>query len=116
MIVDGRTVAEGSCPTTINMVSGHWNFFGRSQYPWDTYFYGDVDDLRFWNYARTDTEINLQRRVPLTGAEPGLQAYYAFESWNHHRAVDTSANHFNAPLYGHYGRVRSRSPMIHVDL
>lgn len=41
-------------------------------------FKGAVDEVRFWNRVRTETEIAtaFQQRVALNGNEPGLLAYY----------------------------------------
>lgn len=43
------------------------------------YLDGKVDELRIWNVARTQTEINNNKNIELTGSESGLVAYYPFE-------------------------------------
>ncbi|MBQ4820608.1 LamG domain-containing protein [Aquimarina sp. MMG016] len=43
-------------------------------YPFD----GAMDDVRFWNVARTDAEINDYKNVELQGSEEGLVLYYNF--------------------------------------
>ncbi len=42
--------------------------------PWQ----GGIDEVRIWNTARTQAEIQANRSSELTGNEPGLQAYYKF--------------------------------------
>lgn len=43
------------------------------------YYYGSIDELRFWNYARTQNEITVDMYHPLSGNENGLVAYYDME-------------------------------------
>jgi hypothetical protein len=38
----------------------------------------DIDEVRFWNYARTQSQIEDNKDVELTGNEPGLLLYYNF--------------------------------------
>ncbi|MEM8524803.1 MAG: LamG-like jellyroll fold domain-containing protein [Bacteroidota bacterium] len=42
------------------------------------YWKGAIDDLRFWNTARTSEEINSMMREELSGSENGLVGYYPF--------------------------------------
>src|SRR5690606_17058615 len=39
---------------------------------------GGLDEVRIWNVVRTPTELQSGRTVELTGAEPGLVAYWRF--------------------------------------
>ncbi len=41
-------------------------------------FQGIMDEVRFWNYARTEAEINSSKDVELAGTESGLVLYYNF--------------------------------------
>jgi hypothetical protein len=43
------------------------------------YFHGLLDEIRLWNVARTQKEIQATLNVPLTGKEPGLVAYWNFD-------------------------------------
>ncbi|NHN28103.1 T9SS type A sorting domain-containing protein [Flavobacterium jejuense] len=45
-------------------------------------FHGDIDDVRFWNLAKTETEINESKNCALQGNETGLVAYYKFNQGN----------------------------------
>eukprot|EP00298_Acanthocystis_sp_HF-20_P017167 c21682_g3_i1.p1 GENE.c21682_g3_i1~~c21682_g3_i1.p1 ORF type:complete len:921 (+),score=384.10 c21682_g3_i1:46-2808(+) len=112
VIVDGQTIATATMSTNPLEVCGFWNFIGRSAYPWDSFFYGQMSELRFWNYARSPTETLLQRKVPLTGSEPGLVAYYSFAEGRGRRVMDQTANHFDAPIIGNVRYVRSTSPVM----
>jgi Concanavalin A-like lectin/glucanases superfamily len=47
----------------------------------DLYFLnGNVDDVRVWNVARTQSQISSNYQNELTGTESGLVAYYPFEN------------------------------------
>ncbi|MEM1324795.1 MAG: LamG-like jellyroll fold domain-containing protein [Bacteroidota bacterium] len=41
-------------------------------------FGGKMDEVRIWNYARTEAEIRAQKETALTGNEAGLIVYYDF--------------------------------------
>ncbi len=43
-----------------------------------TYFEGKIDEVRYWNVARTSSEIMASMSCSLTGDEFGLMAYYKF--------------------------------------
>ena len=47
-------------------------------FPTQQYLNGSIDELRIWNYAKTEAEILAQRDVALCGDESGLIAYYDF--------------------------------------
>ncbi len=42
-------------------------------------FYENMDEVRFWNVARTQAEIRSSLASPLVGNETGLVAYYKFD-------------------------------------
>ena len=54
---------------------------------------GQVDEIRIWNKSRTEDELNANKFKSLSGTEPGLVAYYNFDSQN---TNDVTANAFNA--------------------
>ncbi|MCB0687123.1 MAG: Ig-like domain-containing protein, partial [Saprospiraceae bacterium] len=51
-----------------------YNIFGNTDF-----FRGQIDELRFWDYARTETQINQQLFNQPSSTTPGLEAYYKFE-------------------------------------
>lgn len=53
------------------------------------FFKGDLDEVRVWNTARTNEEINSNKNCDLTGNEAGLQSYYKFSDGDD--AADNSA-------------------------
>lgn len=64
-------------------------------------FSGAIDDVRIWNFARTETEINSDKDFLLMGNEPGLVAYYPMsEGTGSLIASDKSNNANDATLTG----------------
>lgn len=53
---------------------------------------GQMDEVRFWNYARTQTEIQNNSNLKLNGNEAGLVAYYPFDEGSGNETVDQSVN------------------------
>ena len=72
---------------------GRWgNFNGR-------YFQGQFDEVKFWESARTETEIKNKMCSKLTGNEPNLRAYYEFDSSVGTTLIDGSPNNNNGTTY-----------------
>jgi len=42
-------------------------------------FHGFIDEVRIWDYARSEEELLSTMKTPLSGEEPGLVAYYDFD-------------------------------------
>jgi hypothetical protein len=84
VFVDGVEQALlGSCdqsPTTFS----NWNQLltvgaGNNRGNVESYFNGDLDELRIWNVARTPAELAANRYRGLAGDEPGLVAYWQLD-------------------------------------
>lgn len=65
------TAASGAIASSATNVE-----LGRDPSNTDRRFNGMIDELRIWNVARTQTQINDNREVELIGNETGLIAYY----------------------------------------
>ncbi|WP_260442122.1 LamG-like jellyroll fold domain-containing protein [Microcystis aeruginosa] len=52
------------------------NYIGRSNWTNDQYFDGQIADVRIWNKARTQAEIQADAYKRLSGKEANLVAYY----------------------------------------
>lgn len=76
-VLRGLTIVSGGMvPSTGNMNIGEspgWT--GRS-------FSGSIDEVRFWNYGRTQSEITSTICSSLTGTEPGLVGYWKLDANN----------------------------------
>lgn len=73
---DGVMVATDQEPVRPYQGSGKF-YLGRS--PWDSYFEGEVDEIRVWNVARSTTQIRTNKNISLQGEEKGLVAYYPID-------------------------------------
>jgi len=58
-------------------------------------FPGLIDEVRLWNYAKSEAEINILMNTSLSGSETGLKAYWNF---NDGTATDVSGNGYNGTL------------------
>lgn len=79
---------------------------GESQY-----FNGQIDEVRIWNYARTQEEILVDMHSVLTGTEEGLVAYWNFDDGT---ANDVTSNGYNGTLMGD-AVIIIESPPVDVD-
>jgi len=77
-VSDGSVSWSGNAgyPSTIYPVIGA----GANQPTPVEYWNGSLDEVRIWSTARTSAQINADKDIELTGAEPGLAVYYPFES------------------------------------
>ncbi|MGF7079316.1 LamG domain-containing protein [Mucilaginibacter sp. UYCu711] len=57
--------------------------------------HGNLKDVRFWNYALTEVEVNTNMSKTLTGTETGLIAYWPFDL-NLGNSVPSSVGKFTA--------------------
>lgn len=58
----------------------------------DEYFPGRLDEVRVWNVARTQQQIQDYMHQPLTGTETGLVAYWKFDDGSGSTLNDASAS------------------------
>lgn len=61
-------------------------------------FEGKIDEVRIWNRARTESEIQSDRNVELTGLESGLVGYWNFNLQSGVSVPDCTQNHNDALL------------------
>jgi ribosomal protein S17E len=80
LYVNGQVVAINTAMTLdpSQIVTGS-NFLGKSNYPADPFFNGQIADFRLWNTVRSDGQIVEDMNQPATGGEAGLVVSYAFE-------------------------------------
>ena len=61
-----------------------------------TYHKGQIDEVKIWNVARTQAEIQTNMHEKLNGNETGLVTYLHFDEGNGNIAYDQSGNGHNA--------------------
>jgi hypothetical protein len=59
---------------------------------WETSFNGKIDEVRIWNIARTQAEIQANMNKTLSGTEPGLVGYWRFDEGMGTATIDNSGN------------------------
>ncbi|HYG74204.1 MAG TPA: LamG-like jellyroll fold domain-containing protein [Planctomycetota bacterium] len=67
---------------------------------WGGKYPGLLDEVRIWNVARTQQQIQDAMRVQLAGNESGLRAYYRFNEGSGQTAADISPNNTVLTLGG----------------
>jgi len=92
---DATQVATGT--STANIGSTNTDIGYRSVGA-SNYLKGDVCDIRFWNVARSQTEISNNKDAPLTGSETGLVAYYKLDEANGTTANDSTSNEYDETI------------------
>jgi len=94
--INGEEIAVGSAGSIVN--NEHPLLLGRNE---GTFYYqlnGTLDEVRFWNYARSEAEINAFMNDVLDGDETGLSAYYRFDQNEGDLLVDRTGNQNHGTL------------------
>ena len=79
-------------------IGAAWSYCGYISQPSELYT-GQIDEVRIWNYARTQTEIRRDMCRRLTGTESGLVGYWRFDECGGNTAFDSSGNGNDGTLY-----------------
>ncbi|MBL7942694.1 MAG: hypothetical protein JNM00_08000, partial [Flavobacteriales bacterium] len=106
-----KLYTNGELVGTFSTQYGTWNGYNQyvGSYDGGNYFFGGkMDDVRMWNYARTETEIQTSLNAILSGSEPGLTFWYNFENPSvvpagnntaYSTIEDASSNSYDGNLY-----------------
>ena len=70
--INGSLAATTPAPNAVNIVGPYQLGFV------DNYYAGLLDEVRFWNVSRSQSDIQATMNVPLSGTESGLVDYYNF--------------------------------------
>ncbi|MDX2361600.1 MAG: FG-GAP-like repeat-containing protein [Crocinitomicaceae bacterium] len=97
LYVDGLQIGMQAKTGNVNN-GGVFHHLGRR--PSGTEFFnGRMDDIRFWNTARSQSQIQDNMHECLSGTEPGLVAYYDFEDGTGSSTLtDKTGNGYNGAL------------------
>ena len=74
--INGVAAGTGTFPTPVNITRNKC-YIGKSNWS-DPYANAVFDELRIWNTAKTQAQIQASMNTELAGNEPGLVAYYNF--------------------------------------
>lgn len=72
----------------------------EEEQPAQSPFVGQIDEVKIWNIARTETEIHADMYKKLNGDEPGLIGYWNFDETTNGKITDASPNKNNGILIG----------------
>ena len=107
MYVDGaitgatNNVDESSVVDSISELQTYFGIGARFTTTYsDTYFPGSIDDVRIWNIARTQSEIQTNMNRELTGTETGLIGYWEFNDGSGATASNLANVSYPGVLYG----------------
>jgi hypothetical protein len=81
------TLPGASYPSADYLRLGTYFYFSGGQ----SFYGGEIDELRSWNYARSPEEINATMFQPLFGSEPGLVGYWKFDEGSGQAVLDSSS-------------------------
>jgi hypothetical protein len=97
---NGKLLVTGTLrvPRTVRRTQ---NYIGRSNWAQDGYFDGGIGDVRVWNVARTQEEIQQDMRDPPAGDAPGLVGYWLLDEGTGD-AVHDRASGLHGQLYVGY--------------
>jgi len=97
LYVDGEKVNSLPAPEMGAMESAY-TYIGALGYVDNTqnhqlsnYFAGSIDEVRIWNTARKQEQIDLYQNTRLAGTEAGLMAYFPFETYEEQMGVLVSS-------------------------
>ena len=80
---DNLVVGEETRPGTLFDEDAKKVIIGQRADTLGQFFDGFISDLRIWNYARTQSEIQADMHKRLTGNEPGLVGYWPLQYGAH---------------------------------
>jgi len=98
-------------PTNINIenITFNHNFFGKSGFPADGYYNGNVDDFRIYDYILSPNEVS----GLYYGTDPTTQNKYIIRSLNTYNDGWDSTNTNSAVLYMNNELVSPKNPTYH---
>src|SRR3990172_8885391 len=92
-------VLQGTTPASITIGNTGILSLGYHDLPGSEYYLdGNLDDVRIWNVARTQSEIQADMLRTLTGSEPGLAGYWPMDEGSGQIVGDASENGNNGQI------------------
>lgn len=102
--INGVAAGTATLPTPVN-ITRNYCYIGKSNWNGDAYANAEFDELRIWNIARSQTDIQSDMYTELAGNETGLIAYYNFNQGTPggtntgiNSLVDKTSNAYNGTL------------------
>ena len=102
MFINGEMVGENTNmtlrPGDIGGGNTTNNWLGKSQYGADANFHGFIDEMRMWDFDRTQEDIQMHMFSELSPNEPGLINYWRFNHGVGDVVHDLAGGDFNGML------------------
>ena len=95
--INGEEKTVGSAGSIVN--NEHSLLLGRNEGTMNYQLNGTLDEVRFWNYARSEAEITANMNDVLDGDEVGLTAYYRFDQLEGDLLIDRTTNNNDGALH-----------------
>jgi alpha-tubulin suppressor-like RCC1 family protein len=95
--VDGVVEGVFNNQININSTASLWIGYDKPNHP-QTPFNGQIDEVRIWNIARTQSDLLSNKDVELTGNEAGLMGYWQMNEGIGTVVSDKTTNHLNGYL------------------
>ncbi|MBU2650649.1 MAG: T9SS type A sorting domain-containing protein [Bacteroidetes bacterium] len=110
LYINGKNV--GSQPSTFSGTIANAGSFKIGVYPWVSQYYwnGKIDEVRVWDFVKTEEQIQAGMYQEFTGSESGLVAYYNFNESSGTSLDDVTSNNLNGTLTNMNGNEWSASP------
>ena len=97
LYIDGKLITSGSQKIPQDIVRS-LNYLGKSNWSGDAYFKGKMREVRIWDVARSQTQIQENINRQLAGNEEGLEVYYKFNEGTGSTLMDASGNNKNGTI------------------
>lgn len=69
----------------------------------DREWYGDLDEIRYWNHARTSEQLKSKMHVTLTGSEGGLLGHWSLDGFGTPDPLDTLLEVRDSSSFANHG-------------
>ncbi|MCX7992144.1 MAG: hypothetical protein N2651_00610, partial [Fimbriimonadales bacterium] len=115
LYVNGAQVASGTLPIPRNIVRTR-NYIGRSNWTQDAYANARFDEIRLWNRARSQAEIQRDMNASLRGDEYRLITYYRMDEGVGALLNDSAINAAHATLLNEPQWLASTAPINRVNV
>lgn len=99
-LVNGVVEAEGGVIGTLECDAVEVNVGRSHEGKAEAFFRGSIDDLRFWNRARSADEIRSTMNLHLSGKESGIVAWYDMDHTAGTRLADQGPNALHGTVSG----------------
>ncbi len=109
--VDEANYEGGISPPTNTVLTGITTI-GCNVYFYEQYFNGTIDEIRIWNVAKTQAEIQSDMYREISGNESGLVGYWNFNEGSGTITFDQTTNNNHGTLNGGVTWIQSTAPIL----